>query len=161
VAHPLVPSTKAGLARRAAATCATMAVSGAVHEMIFAYIAPIPPTGKWLAFFLLQVSSALVRLGAQAPGCVPLQGHVTSRAGLIIRGPVCQPALPAVLSHTACPACSAVTVRGLLPCLQYCHIQPALPAVLSHTACPACSTVTVRGLLPWQSIHEQEVPHAT
>lgn len=59
VARPLVPSTKAGLARRAAAMFATMAVSGAAHELIFAYIAPIPSTGKWLAFFLLQVSSRL------------------------------------------------------------------------------------------------------
>ena len=56
VARPL-PRTKVGLARKAAAACATMAVSGAVHELIFAYIAPIPPTGKWMAFFTLQVGA--------------------------------------------------------------------------------------------------------
>jgi hypothetical protein len=65
VARPL-PRTKVGLARKAAAACATMAVSGAVHELIFAYIAPIPPTGKWMAFFTLQVG-ARGGLGVPSP----------------------------------------------------------------------------------------------
>ncbi len=75
------PRRSVALSRRAAAVCATFAVSGIAHEVIFWVATRSKPTFEWLLFFTLQ--GPLVILEAVIRHYAPLRSYIALPLSLL------------------------------------------------------------------------------